>query len=531
MKKITTKIVACLMSVLIALGMVACKKGEQISDDDKTLNIRVYKAGYGDDYVRALIAAFESTYVEEGYKINIVSSDTTIQASAVTNELLLGENNGIDLYIAGNVTPDTLVTVSKANNMDMIAADLSDVYEATPIKADKTEEDITILEKLKNGYADYQRYDGDEEEYKGNYYGFTYRSSPCGFIVNTDLLQTYGLEVPKTTDELTACFAKISEKTAETGVYPTAWAGYNAHAYWIMVQDVWAAQYSGVENYNKFMSMSYSDNMEEGWKVYEDKGWAESLNTLGTYVNLDNAMEKTINMDHTTAQHHFLSGEAVFMVNGAWLQNEMAANYLEQASGMTMIKTPVISSLGKKIGLANDTVLSQIVGLVDEGKTVDEIVATVSGVTAGQVEAVKEARNIFYDWGCADTIVVNAYSKKVNLAKLFLRYIASDDAANLIYEYASSYTPFKSRAEIGETDSASAFMTSVREISETSGAQFIYRNSNGLRHLFSINFFNKYDVIKDLASAKGSLSGETIMQDELKNVKEVWQRRVEEYQK
>lgn len=531
MKKLTKKLMVCLLSVLMVLSAVACGKGEDISSDDKTLNIRVYKAGYGDDYVRALIAAFESTYAEEGYKINIVSSDTTIQSTTVTNELLLGENNGIDLYIAGNVSPDTLVTTSTANNMEMIAADLTDVYESTPIKADKTEEDVTIQEKLKSGYAEYQRYDGDEEEYKGNYYGFTYRSSPCGFVVNTELLQSYGLEVPKTTDELTACFAKIYEKTAETGVYPTAWAGYNAYAYWNMVQDVWVAQYSGVENYNKFWSMSYSDNLEEGWKVYEDQGWVESLNALATYVNLDYAMEKTINMDHTTAQHHFLSGEAVFMVNGAWLQNEMAANYLEQASGMTMIKTPVISSLGKKIGLADDAVLSQIVGLVDEGKTVDEIVAAVSGVTAEQVETVKEARSIFYDWGCADTIIVNAFSSKIDLAKLFLRYIASDDAVNLVYEYASSYTPFKTATEMEASDSASNFMASVRSISETADAKFINRAPSGWRHKFSIGPFNKYSIEKDLAAAKGTLSGETIMQAELEYAKEVWERRVAEYQK
>lgn len=531
MKKVTRKIIAGLLCLLIVCCTVACGKGEEISGDDKTLNIRVYKSGYGDDYVRALIAAFESTYAEEGYKINIVSSDTTIQASTVTNELLLGENNGIDLYIAGNVTPDTLVTTSKANNMEMIAADLTDVYESTPIKADKTEESVTIQEKLKQGYADYQRYDGEEEEYKGNYYGFTYRSSPCGFVVNTDLLQSYGLEIPKTTDELTACFAKIQETTAETGVYPTAWAGYNAYAYWNMVQDVWVAQYSGVENYNKFWSMSYSDNLEEGYKVYEDQGWVESLNVLGNYVNLDYSMEKTINMDHTTAQHHFLSGEAVFMVNGAWLQNEMAANYLEQASGMTMIKTPVISSLSEKIGLADDATLSQIVSLVDEGKSAEEIAASINGVTKEQAEEVKTARCIFYDWGCADTIVVNAFSEKIDLAKLFLRYIASDDAVNLVYEYASSYTPFTTSTDMSDSESATAFMSSVRTISETEGAQFINRTPSGWRHTFSISPFNKYDIEKDLAAAKGTLSGETIMQDELAYAKDVWARRVAEYQK
>jgi maltose-binding protein MalE len=56
-------------------------------------------------------------------------------------------------------------------------------------------------------------------------------------------------------------------------------------------------------------------------------------------------------MDHTTAQHLFMKGEAVFMSNGAWLQMEMSANYKEEAGNMTMIATPVISALGVKLGL------------------------------------------------------------------------------------------------------------------------------------------------------------------------------------
>ena len=269
MRKIKSKLKVATVGILVlamTAGVMACgKKGGGVSSDNKTLNLRVYKSGYGDDYVRALAAAFETTYAEEGYKVNIVSSDSSVQGNVVTNEMLLGENNGIDLYITGNVGPTQLVNLSKENDVDMIAADLTDVYQSKPVKADKSEEDITILEKLKKGYADYKVYNGDVEEYKGNYYGFAFRSSPCGVIVNEKLLASYGLEIPKTTDELLTCFDVINAKTEKTGVYPTAWAGYNAYTYWYMVEDVLVAQYDGVENYNKFLSMNYSDNPEEGF--------------------------------------------------------------------------------------------------------------------------------------------------------------------------------------------------------------------------------------------------------------------------
>ena len=73
--------------------------------------------------------------------------------------------------------------------------------------------------------------------------------------MNEALLTSYELAVPKTTDELVACFETIQGKVAETGVYPTAWAGFNAYTYWYMVEDVWAAQYDGVETYKNFLNM------------------------------------------------------------------------------------------------------------------------------------------------------------------------------------------------------------------------------------------------------------------------------------
>lgn len=532
MKKMMRMMVAGVLCMAMIMTMNACgKKGDGVSKDEKTLNIRVYKSGYGDDYVRALVAAFESTYAKEGYKINIVSSDSTIQGQVVTNEMILGENNGIDLYITSNVSPTRLVATSLENDMDMIAADLSDVYESTPIKADKTEEAVAIKDKLKNGYASYQMYDGNEEEYKGKYYGFAFRSSPCGLIVNEKLLTSYGLEMPKTTDELISCFNTIQGKIKETGVYPTAWAGFNAYTYWYMVEDVWAAQYDGVKAYTNFLNMNYSDNPDEGWKVYESEGWKESLDVLAAVTNLDYAPEKTISMDHSTAQHRFLSGEAVFMVNGAWLQNEMSANYLDQVKGMTMIQTPVVSALGEKIGLKSDKVLSQIVALVDEGKATDEI-AKQTGATAKQVEAVKEARNIFYDWGCTDAIIVNAYSQKIDLAKLFLRYLASDDGIQMIYDYSSCFTPFNTTAESAIAESDSTFMNSIYNIATKADAQYINRSEGGWRSTLNFNWFNKYsEVEKQVAAAKGTLTGEQIMADELAYIKEVWADRMEEFNK
>lgn len=530
-----------LLIVAMVIGTVACGKGKTSSADDKTLNIRICKQGWGDDYVRALAASFEQAYAEEGYKVNIVSSDATLQGSVVTNELLLGENNGVDIYFTAGISSTSLVNISDENDVAMVAADLTDVYNSKPIKPDKTEEDITIVEKLKDGFANYNQYNGDKEEHAGKYYTYGFQASPSGLFVNKDLLTSYGLEVPRTTNELLNCYEVIEAKSSETGVHPTAWAGYNAYAYWYFLEDVWAAQYDGVEAYNKFLSMNYSDNMDEGWKVYESQGWRKSLDVLAQVANLDYAAEKTISMDHTTAQHHFLSGEAVFMANGAWLQNEMSANYLENAKKVSMIKTPIISSLGVKLGLDGnggsdaakcETVLIQIIDLIDEGKTVDEIVSEVGGVTAEQITEVQKARGLYYEWGVTGSTIVNAYSSKVDIAKLFLRFIASDESAKLVYEYASCFSSFNTTQDMGYEDTDSEFLKSIYEIASADNASFIYRGTSGMRQTLNINWFNTYSEIeKVIASEKGTLLGDEIMDNELKYVQETWKERLEEYRK
>lgn len=532
MKKLK-KIITVVLVLALAITSVACgKKGEETKKDNKTLNIRVYKAGWGDEYVRALAAAFEQIYAEEGYKINIVSSDSTIQGSVVTTEMLLCENNGIDLYFSGGVGVDDLVSLSESKGVDMIAADLTDVYQSKPIKADGTEESQTVLEKMREGAEVYYRYNGKLEKYNGKYYTFGYMSSPQGFMVNKELLSSYGLEVPKTTDELMTAFDAIEAKSNNSGVHPTVWAGYNAYTYWYAAEDVWAAQYDGIEAYHDFLDMNNPSNSAEGWRVYESKGWRESLDVFAKVVNLNYAPEKTISMDHMTAQHNFLTGKAVFMVNGAWLQNEMSANYLEQAKKISMIKTPVISALGKKIGLANDTVLSQIVGLVDEGKTVDEIVASISGVTAEQAQAVKDARNIYYQ-GEGGGIIVNAYSPKVDIAKLFLRFIASDDAAKIMYEYASAISSYRATEDIGHQNSDSEFLKSTYEIVNAEEGQPVFREWGGMRkELNLINWTStNVELEKVLASAKGKLTGTEVMDKELEYMKETWTARYAEYNK
>ncbi len=511
-------------------SMAACGKKGGNADGETTLNIRVYKAGWGDEYVKAWIEAFEQMYEKEGYKINVVSADSNLHGQAVTSEMLLCEDNEIDLYITASVGATVLANLSQDNNVGMIAADLTDVYNSKPIKADGTEEDQTVLEKMKKGHDAYHMYQGEDENYQGKYYTFGYQATPTGLIVNEEVLSSYGLTMPKTTDELLHCYDVIEAKSKESGVHPTSWAGYNGYTYWYMLEDVWVAQYDGIDTYRDFLAMGTPENPEDGWKVYESEGWRKSLDVLAKCLNLDYAPEKTISMDLMEAQHNLLSGKAVFAPNGAWLQNEMAANYLEEAKKVKMIKAPVISALGQKIGLADDATLSQIVGLVDEGKSVDEIVGAVAGVTSEQVQQIVTARGLYYDWGTESQCIINSYSTKVDIAKLFLRFIASDDAAQMLYEKSSSCSVYATADSIKFKEDDSNFVKSVYDIWKSDAANFVYRTELGLRETFGLEFFYaRPEVEKVIASAKGKITGDQIMDDEQKYFQDEWAIRMKDY--
>jgi hypothetical protein len=92
-----------------------------------------------------------------------------------------------------------------------------------------------------------------------------------------------------------------------------------------------------------------------------------------------------------------------------------------------MMKTPVISSIIEKLTtVKDDATLSKVVKAVDGGAESFE------GVSEQDFAIIKEARNILYSVGNYHTAVIPEYAKQVELAKDFLRFMATDKA-NEIY--------------------------------------------------------------------------------------------------
>jgi ABC-type glycerol-3-phosphate transport system substrate-binding protein len=167
-----------------------------------------------------------------------------------------------------------------------------------------------------------------------------------------------------------------------------------------------------------------------------------------------------------------------------------------------------------------------LVTCIDEGKNFADTQAAISEqtITEEQYNAVAEARGVFYDWGVPAQIVVNSYSPNVDLAKLFLKYIASDDAAQRAYAASTLITPYASSAVDYKQDESkyTNFMKSIDEIRKGTNSSYIYRIALDKRAEYMLGFFNRYTTLELTWLTKSTLTVDTVLNDEMEFIKELW---------
>ena len=138
--------------------------------------------------------------------------------------------------------------------------------------------------------------------------------------------------------------------------------------------------------------------------------------------------------------------EALFCINGSWLENEAKANFSE--SRTDVIKTPVISSLVNRLSFHDQLgsaaaeedkliELIQYVDAVDAGQTPEQP----DGVTEDDIRKVTEARHYAYMAGGIDhQAYIPAYSAHLEEAKDFLRFMYSAEGMTTYYQTLSGAT-------------------------------------------------------------------------------------------
>ena len=465
------KAISLLLSLATVFGMStlgACTTttggNNNVVVDDKTINVRLYKAGYGDTFLYKFKEKFEEVYAAEGYKMNILNPTYDSMGPLMVQEMARGyDNTNIDLYITAGIKPNM---VSNLGEYGEVAEDLTEtVYNKSVIGYDKAEAAGTIKGMVEDTYLmPYVTADN------GKMYGFCWAQASAGMVVNRTKLETYGYtELPRTTKEMFSMFDKIYETSATTKTYPITYNLSNLSGGASNYQDAafhtWLAQF-GVEEFNEFATMQTKNgstrvDLEDGTEVFKNENIKTCLKAFAQLMDSKYAAYGSATQDLDQAQGLIMKSSAkgnnaVFMPNGDWFLNEIKANY-SNLDDIDFMNFPVISDIGVKYFGANtkyalsddkcDELLSYICKLVDENKTISEMKSAVLAekqieLDDSDIQAIASIRGLTYSRGADMVAYVTKGSTKKDICSLVLRMMASEDYAKTFVEHANVSTPY-----------------------------------------------------------------------------------------
>ena len=475
MKK-TTKAISLLLGALcLSTSLTGCSLfgggggngGGGVIDDAKTINVKCRRAGFGTDWLYELKGKFEDAYKTEGYKVNILTPDNSIKDDVLIKELALGYNTTkVDLYISSGATPEK---VGEDGDYGILVEEMNDiVYNKTAIGYDGKEETKTVAEKLSPDVIPYMT------DAHGKVYAYNWAQTSGGLVVNTKKLAKYGLEIPKTTNEMFECFEAIYCGTngigssMETGTYPITYVPGNAggSGYALCFTHTLVAQYD-IEFFNQYWSYQKTDESgatvnltdEECFALYSNPALAEMLEVAYRTFDINLAAPGSTAQTVDQAQAKIMGDvdDAVFMFNGDWMLNEVKLNYADELNDIDFCNYPVVSAVGTKLFGANtaygfdeakcDELLSYIIDLVDANKSIDEIIADVKAnkdvtITEADAKEVARARGVSYSRGVEHVAYVTKGTTKKDIVSLFLRMMSSNDFGETFNRTANGTSPY-----------------------------------------------------------------------------------------
>ena len=419
-----------------ALSFTACRE-EKVSNDDNTLEVYLWDAGYGTAWLDDMLEDFgKLDYVKEKYPNYQYHTTYNDDQGFSANRIGMGETNTIDLFFG--------CELDQILGDDSKLVELSDLLEQNVLG----EEDVTVKEKMRGDVLEFLEWRAldDDESVDPKYYSIPWSMSTGTIVYNETLFSALGLTVPHTTDEMLALMEKVKQLNGTNSAYPyshtlisskVSYAGY-------MFLDWWA-QYEGEEGYTNFFEAINYKGVRNSPDVLKQTGRLESMRV---FEKMDKSTAgyfdpTSIEFDFIAGQGRLLMGQGLMMMNGDWFNcemSELADEYRSRGYDYVIgaMRTPVISAIVNKTpsvvatataqGKTNDQILSMIISEIDNGATSSAI----QGVTQADFDIIRAARGAIYSGGVSSQTVVPAYATAKNLALDFLRYFASD-RANEIY--------------------------------------------------------------------------------------------------
>lgn len=169
-------------------------------------------------------------------------------------------------------------------------------------------ENVKVSDKIAGGFTDSSLTNPYGD---GKTYMAPMFYSPCGLFYNAGLFEEKGWEVPKTWDEMWALGDKAKAEGIALFTYPTT--GYFDAFFYALLYEV-----GGPEFFDR--AMKYEEGI---WQTEEAKAAFDIVAKLATYT--DSTVPANANNDNFTKnQQLVLDNKALFMPNGTWVIGEMA---------------------------------------------------------------------------------------------------------------------------------------------------------------------------------------------------------------
>ena len=420
MKKFLALLVAVVLSFSV-FSFVACGRGEKASNDPNSLDIVCLNRGYGIDWINALIAEYQAQNPDVKITFKSEVEDTTMTAA-------LESNAEYDLYFTG-VSCMPYIKKALNNPETALLEELSDVYNATP-------DGKPIKDTMNKSLLDaFDWVDGN-----GNtvYYTMPWNQGINGFLVNQDVVEplfgeNWKEQYPcRTTNELFEFCDALKAK----GKYSFIHAADTAYYYF--AYEAWWAQYEGVEgiaDYYSGLAIDVEGNKTVNDGIFLQQGRLESMKVMEKMMDPANGYDNPISNGSSwnDTQIYFMEGDSAMFVNGDWHSREMSKNYPNH--NVVMMKLPVISALGTKLGISEDDLIKCVdyADAVSDGQEATKPNITSSkGLSADEViKAVCDARTVTYSLSNYFTTFVPSYSPSKEIAKDFLIFMASQEGQKI----------------------------------------------------------------------------------------------------
>lgn len=556
MKKIFNKVVGIALSAVAVFSMAGCGGAPveipETDTDGKRIEIKATIAGFGVDWLADIVEKFNEVYSDEGYEAVVTQQDTTINA---INELITPKECTTDIYFQYRDLIDIALNKSRSilKSDKALLADITDVLNSPAIGTDKQEHGDKLIDRIVGNLADNVKYTGKLKGYNG-LYGIPWQGGSTGVYINKNVLAKFGytLDDILTTDDFIDVIRKMAPEPTEENLtntslmFPVSWSGKVAPGYWEYLYNALLCQYEGLESFNNFYGFvpDEGDVVSNGYSVYEKQGILESLKVLDALLDKDLASPGIASRDHIQMQAAVATGKAFMCVTGDWIYKELEADYSSKMSNVIAIKTPVISALGVKLGLCGKThnsgdscsacneKLRNIVKAIDAGTDSDAKIASDvgGGATVEKVARIREARG-YYEGGSYSTVaMIPAFSDAVKGAKLFLRFMYSDECMKMYREKTYVDLP-ATYIEEPEKDSREFVQAVYDRIFANSGKSYTDYNLSPIRRVAGVRDFPNEGALSAVVNgltyshshaSKGQYTPSEIYQNNITFVKASW---------